>query len=96
MRLRTALNQTYGDRLKRAVVFGSRARGDYRHDSDYDIAVFLDNYGDFGQEAKSLAHIETAILSETGAVINSLPFPVSAYQDKTGFMQEIRREGSDI
>ncbi|WP_292533698.1 nucleotidyltransferase domain-containing protein [Methylocystis sp.] len=40
-RFRAALARTYGERLERAVVFGSRARGDARQDSDYDIAVFL-------------------------------------------------------
>ncbi|MBI5012058.1 MAG: nucleotidyltransferase domain-containing protein, partial [Methylocystis sp.] len=40
-RFRAALARTYGERLERAVLFGSRARGDARPDSDYDVAVFL-------------------------------------------------------
>jgi predicted nucleotidyltransferase len=40
-RFRAALAETYGDRLERAVLFGSRARGDSPPDSDYDIAVLL-------------------------------------------------------
>src|SRR4051812_10417625 len=39
-RFRTALDQLYGDRIERVVLFGSRARGDAREDSDYDLAVF--------------------------------------------------------
>ena len=31
----------YGDNLERVVLYGSRARGDARQDSDYDVAVFL-------------------------------------------------------
>jgi hypothetical protein len=38
---RTALAEVYGDRLERVVLYGSRARGDHRPDSDYDIAVFI-------------------------------------------------------
>jgi hypothetical protein len=30
-----ALGEAYGDRLERVVLYGSRARGDYRPDSDY-------------------------------------------------------------
>ena len=37
---RAALNEMYGDRIDRVVLFGSRARGDARPDSDYDVAVF--------------------------------------------------------
>lgn len=39
-RFRDALDEMYGDRLERVVLYGSRARGDAREDSDYD-PVFL-------------------------------------------------------
>jgi predicted nucleotidyltransferase len=31
------------DEIKKALIFGSRARGDYRKTSDIDIAIFADN-----------------------------------------------------
>src|SRR5258707_12036192 len=40
-RLRVALDNLYGDRIERVVLFGSRARGDAHEASDYDVAVFL-------------------------------------------------------
>ena len=40
-RYRAALDNLYGDRIERVVLFGSRARGDAHMDSDYDVAVFL-------------------------------------------------------
>jgi hypothetical protein len=40
-RFRLELGEAYGSRLERVVLFGSRARGDARPDSDYDIAVFM-------------------------------------------------------
>ena len=45
-RLRAALDEIYGDRLERVVLCGSRARGQGRPDSDYDIAVFIQDLGD--------------------------------------------------
>ena len=41
VRFRKALDEMYGDRLDRVVLFGSRARGDAHAESDYDVAVFL-------------------------------------------------------
>jgi predicted nucleotidyltransferase len=46
VRFRAALTEIYGPRLSRVVLFGSRARGDTRPDSDYDVAVFLQPLGD--------------------------------------------------
>lgn len=40
-RFRAALGELYGDQISRVVLFGSRARGEARVDSDYDVAVFL-------------------------------------------------------
>ena len=57
-RFRAALDKVYGKRVERVVSFGSRARGEARSDSDYDIAVFLRNPGSFWQEMGPLAKIE--------------------------------------
>jgi predicted nucleotidyltransferase len=49
-RLRAALDEVYGARAERVVLFGSRARGDAREDSDYDVAVFIENPDSQGEE----------------------------------------------
>ncbi len=95
-RFRTVLGELYGDRLARVVLYGSRARGDHRADSDYDIAVFINNPGALGAELHRLADVETDILCETGAVINALPFPAEAYGERTGFMLELREDGLEL
>ena len=95
-RFRQALDEIYGNKLERVVLFGSRARGDARPDSDYDIAVFLSMPDSFGDEAARLAAIETDILYDTGLVINALPFHAGAYNEHTGLMSELRRDGVDL
>ena len=92
-RLRATLDQLYGDRLERVVLYGSRARGDARPDSDYDVAVFLTDVPDLWQESGRLAEIETEIILDTGAVVHAMPMRAGAYQDRTLFMHEVRKDG---
>lgn len=74
VRLRAGLAAIYGERLERVVLYGSRARGDSRPDSDYDIAVFIRSPGSLSDEFDRLAALSTAILIDTGAVIDAMPF----------------------
>ncbi|HEY5300807.1 MAG TPA: nucleotidyltransferase domain-containing protein [Acetobacteraceae bacterium] len=95
-RFRVAVTEIYGDRVERMVLFGSRARGDARPDSDYDVAVFLKNAGTFTDESARLAAVSTDILFDTGAVISAMPFHAGAYRERTGFMHELREDGFDL
>nr|WP_294525198.1 nucleotidyltransferase domain-containing protein [uncultured Rhodopila sp.] len=95
-RFRRALGEAYGSKLERVVLYGSRARGDARPDSDYDIAVFIHEPDGFWQESQRLAEIETDLLDDTGAVVNTMPFRAGAYNDRTGLMLEVRRDGVDL
>ena len=56
-RFRRALDEMYGKQLDRVVLFGSRARGDARPGSDYDVAVFLKSLPDRWAELDRLASI---------------------------------------
>jgi predicted nucleotidyltransferase len=40
-RLKELVLRRHGDRVRRIILFGSRARGDARPDSDYDLLVVL-------------------------------------------------------
>ncbi len=95
-RFRAALDETYGDRLEWVMLFGSRARGDAKANSDYDVAVFIKDLDSLARELDRLADMETDILYDTGAVINALPFRAGAYRERTGFMHELRRDGLDL
>ncbi len=86
----------YGERLERVVLFGSRARGDFRSDSDYDVAVFLKTLPDFWVEAHRLADLRIVFLDLNGAFFNALPFAGSAYEERTPIMHQIRLDGVDV
>jgi hypothetical protein len=78
-RFAEAVRARYGDRVERIVLFGSRARGDAREDSDWDVAVFLRDLRDWWCEAEPLGAIEADITDETGAIVTALLFPAGSY-----------------
>lgn len=95
-RFRAALDRLYGDQIERVVLFGSRARGEMGPDSDYDIAVFLKYLPDHRAERRRLADLRVEFLDDTGKFFETMPFPGTAYRDRTPLMHEIRRDGLDI
>jgi predicted nucleotidyltransferase len=86
----------YGAQLNRAVLFGSRARGDARTNSDYDVAVFLNTLPDRWAELNRLADLRVMFLDQTGAFFDAKPYLATAYRDGTPLMYEIRRDGLDL
>lgn len=96
-RFRAALDDIYGARLERAVLYGSRARGNATPDSDYDIAVFLREMPDRMADMNRLADLSTAMLEETGEFIHAMPYQAGLYNDPClPLMHEIRAEGMDL
>ena len=93
---RAALDEMYGARLERVVLFGSRARGEARPDSDYDVAVFLKDYTDRWAEADKIADLALRVLTETGAFIHAMPYRAAQYNERSPLMHEIRREGLEL
>jgi len=70
-RFRTAVDETYGKRIERVVLFGSRA---VRCTSGFGLRCgsFLKNLDNFGQESRRIAELETDIHYDAGAVINAI------------------------
>src|SRR3954469_19268477 len=95
-RIRAALDEMYGERVAQIVLFGSRARGEARPDSDYDLAVFFNAMSDRWHEFHRLADLRVRFLDETGAFLDMKPYLAGAWDDRTPLMHEIRREGIAI
>ncbi len=96
IRFRAAVTEIYGDRVERVVLFGSRARGEARPDSDYDVAVFLRGMADRFVEMDRLADLSTNILDEMGEFIHAMPYRAGSYDERTPLMYEIRAHGIDL
>jgi predicted nucleotidyltransferase len=95
-RFRQALDAMYGNQIDRVVLFGSRARGDARADSDYDVAGFLKSLPDRWAELDRLAALRVDMIDDTGAFFDAKPYPSGAYQDRTPLMHEIRHNGIEL
>ena len=94
---RASIRALYGPRIERLVLYGSRARGDAGPDSDYDIAVFLNDLDDLWREGRRIADIEVAVLDHTGAIVQTLPFPAGSWHDQSSpLMTQIRQDGLDL
>ncbi len=85
--------------LTGAIIFGSRARRNYRPDSDADIAVLLRGYhGRFLDTKLALADIAYDVLLETGILIQPLPVWEDEWEHPEKYknpalLQNIKREG---
>ncbi len=94
--IRDGAHRLFGSRIERIVLFGSRARGDARPDSDYDVMVFLDGYRGLWTELQPLSRLAIDIFDRAGVIVNFLPARASDYGRRTGFIQEVRSEGRTV
>ena len=60
--------------VREAILYGSRARGDHRPDSDADLAVILrGERGDRYKVSGDMAELEFHVLMETGIMVQGFP-----------------------
>ncbi len=72
------------NKIKKLIIFGSRARGDFRKTSDIDIAV---NGGDFNMFAQDIEETSTLLKFD----LIDLDSPI-----ENNLLESIRREGRII
>src|SRR5437763_15390694 len=87
-RIAAALRQAFGARLASALLFGSRARGDHRPDSDYDVAVFLESYQP--TRDRDLLDAVRNGLGEDVLTLQFWPFASDGLAERTTLMVNIR------
>lgn len=88
--------------LLNAILFGSRARGQFRPDSDADIAVLLPGSpGNFLPTKLDMADIAYDVLLETGIRIQPLPIWEEEWQHPERYsnpylLRNIQKEGISL
>jgi uncharacterized protein (UPF0332 family)/predicted nucleotidyltransferase len=86
-----ALRHTFGARVVSALLFGSRALGTARPESDYDIAVFLARYDADGDRLRLWELADRLLLESTRARVHFVGFPAGGLAERTTLMFNIRR-----
>jgi uncharacterized protein len=93
-RFAAAARAKFGDRLDRIVLYGSRAHGDHRPDSDYDIAIFVRDRVNAYTEYADLAGIAGWALADDDVEINAWLHRAEAWPSSTlPILRAIRRDG---
>lgn len=96
--MRTFLARVPSDlKVQKAIVFGSRARGDNRPDSDADLALVLERGNDWSI-VEFLGGLAFDVLMDTGILVQ--PVPISTFDwthpegfPRPGFLRNVAREG---
>ncbi len=84
-------------RVEHAILFGSRARGDHRPDSDADVVLILERGNDW-PVLEALAGLAFDVLMDTGVLVQAVPISSQDWAHPEGFprpsfLHNVAREG---
>lgn len=91
------LQEIYGPRLKGLILYGSRARGDARPDSDIDLVVILEAPIDRPKENERISDLRAQIHLDTELLVSCL-FMTSDRLERVDspLMLNLSREGVPV
>lgn len=95
--LREQLEQIYGDRLSRVLLYGSHARGEGGPDSDVDVLVVLKGEVDPGAEIARTNEVKATLSLEHDLVLSTFFMSEDRFLNRQGpLLRNVRREGVEV
>lgn len=95
---KSVLQQLYGERLSKVILFGSYARGEAKDDSDIDFLIVLKdkNISVFKEIEKINAKVYNIIL-EKGKIISFIPTTEEKFENSANyFYRQVKQDGKLI
>ncbi len=92
--LRQGLEELYGERFVRLVLYGSQARNEATEDSDIDVMVILRGTISPGNEIFRMGGLVTELNLKYDELIAAFPISELDFKQRTtSFMNNVRKEG---
>jgi predicted nucleotidyltransferase len=91
--LRVELARILGQRFEAAYLFGSRARGDHRSDSDIDVLVVVRGTFDYSDMIRSTSKLASGLSLKYETVISRAFVSKERFdQERSPFLLNVRKE----
>lgn len=95
--LRQGLQELYGDRFARLILFGSQARNEATEDSDIDVMVVLRGKVSTGDEIFRMGSLVNDLNLKYDELIAAFPISELGFEQRTSsFMKNVRKEGITV
>ena len=95
--IKKRLQNSYGERLKGVVLYGSEARGDVSEDSDIDVLVLLDGPIRLWKELQTIIHSLYPLSLSYGRPISPKPVDAESFESiNCPIYESARRDGIRI
>ncbi len=96
-KLKKGLLQIYGDRIDRILLYGSRARGDNRPDSDIDILIVLKDDFNYSEMLRLSSDLAASLSLENDVVISRVFVSNEQFEHRQiPFLMNVRREAVPV
>jgi predicted nucleotidyltransferase len=93
-RIKAHLHETYGDGIKRVILYGSHARGEATKDSDVDVLVLVDPSLRPSEVEESLSDLLYDIILEEGELVSVVAVSEERFENyNSPFMLNVKKEG---